>query len=145
MGKVINPTLKRYTFAKFFAILQKEWPVCSVFCFVSSCIEANTMFSFINWYKEANLLPTIDYWSHFAEVTECLLMFLLNALLDLTPELDVFCRSFATQNTSVSLHSYLTYQINFPPPYPGNYIFNPPCHPSFISTHPSSIRKSTVD
>ena len=112
--------MKGYTYAKFFAILQKEGTVCSVFYFVSSCIEANTMFPFISWYKEANLLPTIDYCSHFAEVTECLLMFLLNALLDLTAEPDVFCRSFATQNTSVSLHSILTYQINFPSPYPGN-------------------------
>ena len=45
-------------------------------------------------------------------------MFLLNALLDLTPEPDVFCRSFATQNASVSLHSILTYQINFLHPTP---------------------------
>ena len=33
---------------------------------------------------------------------------------DLTDELDVFCRSFATQNTSI-----LMYQIKFPPPHPG--------------------------
>ena len=35
---------------------------------------------------------------------ECLL-FLLNVLLDPTDELDVFCRSFAIQNTSASLYS----------------------------------------
>ena len=39
---------------------------------------------------------------------ECLLMFLLNVLLDFTDELDVFCRSFATQNTSASFYSILT-------------------------------------
>ena len=42
-------------------------------------------------------------------------MFLLNVLLDLTDELDVFCWSFAIQNTSVSLYSILTY----PTPNPG--------------------------
>ena len=52
------------------------------------------------------------------EVIECLLMFLLDVLLDLTDELDVFCSSFATQNTQDSLYSILTYQIIFPPPSP---------------------------
>ena len=52
------------------------------------------------------------------EVIECLLMFLLDVLLDLTDELDVFCSSFATQNTQDSLYSILTYQIIFPPPPP---------------------------
>ena len=46
----------------------------------------------------------------------CLLMFLLNALLDLTDEVDVFCQSFVTQNTSATLYSILTCQIKFPPP-----------------------------
>ena len=57
--------------------------------------------------------------THFAEVIECLLMFLLNVLVDFTDELDVFCQSFATQNTSASLYSILTYQIKFPLPQPG--------------------------
>ena len=51
-------------------------------------------------------------------------MFLWNVLLDLTEELDVFCRSVATQNSSGSLYSILTYQIKFPPPRPGYNIFN---------------------
>ena len=59
-----------------------------------------------------------NYWRHFAEVIECFLMFLRNVLLDLTDQLDVFCQSFATQNTSTSLYSILTYQIKFPPPPP---------------------------
>ena len=46
-------------------------------------------------------------------------MFLLNVLIDLTAELDVFCRSFATQNTSASFYSILMYQIKFPPPHRG--------------------------
>ena len=45
-------------------------------------------------------------------------------LLDLTDELDVFCPSFVTQNSSASLYSILTYQIIFPPPHPGYSIFN---------------------
>ena len=56
-------------------------------------------------------------------------MFLLNVLLDLTDELDVFCRSFATQNTSASLYSILTYQIKFPPPHLGYLTFNFPTPP----------------
>ena len=55
--------------------------------------------------------------SHFAEGIECLLMFLLNVLLDLADELDVLCRSFGTQNTSASLYSILTYQIKFHSPH----------------------------
>ena len=39
--------------------------------------------------------------------------------LDLADELDVFYRTFATQNTSDTLNSILTYQIKFPPPHPG--------------------------
>ena len=35
--------LKQYTYADFSAISQKERPACSVFCFVSSCKEANTL------------------------------------------------------------------------------------------------------
>ena len=46
-------------------------------------------------------------------------MFLLNLLLDLTDELDMFCRSFAAQNTTAFLYSTLTYQKKFPPPHPG--------------------------
>ena len=46
-------------------------------------------------------------------------MFLLNVLLDLTDERDVFSQSFATQNNSASLYSILTHQIRFPPPHPG--------------------------
>ena len=47
-GKFPNQTnfLKQYTYADFFAISQKERPVCSVFYFVSSCKEAKT-FCFI--------------------------------------------------------------------------------------------------
>ena len=41
MGKDFNPSLKRYIYADFFAISQKEWPVCSVFCFAGSCKEVN--------------------------------------------------------------------------------------------------------
>ena len=40
-------------------------------------------------------------------------MFLLNVLLDLTDELNEFCRSFAIKNTLASLYSILAYQINF--------------------------------
>ena len=43
--------LKKYTYADFFPILQKERPDCIVFCFLSL-------------YKEANLLPIIDLISH---------------------------------------------------------------------------------
>ena len=57
--------------------------------------------------------------SHSAEVIECLLMFLLNVLLDLTDELDVLCQSFAAQNTLGSLCSILTNQIKFPLAHPG--------------------------
>ena len=64
--------------------------------------------------------------SHFAEVFECLLLFLLNMLIDLTDELDVLCRSLAT---SASLYSILTNQIKFPPPQPGYQIFNFPTTP----------------
>ena len=39
MGNVFIPSLKRYTYADFFAISQKWWPVCRVFCFASSCKE----------------------------------------------------------------------------------------------------------
>ena len=56
---------------------------------------------------------------HFAEVIECLLMFLLNMLLDLTDERDVFYGSFATENTSASLYSIFLYHIKLPPPHPG--------------------------
>ena len=35
-----------------------------------------------------------NYSPHFTEVNECLLMFLLNVLLDLTDELEVFDRLF---------------------------------------------------
>ena len=69
-----------------------------------------------------------NYWPHFAEVIECLLMFLLNVLFDLTYELDVFCLAFAIQNTPDSLYSNLTYQIKFPPPHPSNQSFSSP-HP----------------
>ena len=37
--------LKQYTCADLFAISQKEWPICSGFCLVSSCKEASTLFS----------------------------------------------------------------------------------------------------
>ena len=60
-----------------------------------------------------------NYRHHFAEVIECWLMFLLNVLFDLTDELDVFCRLYASQNTSTSLYSILTYQIKFPPSHSG--------------------------
>ena len=46
-------------------------------------------------------------------------MFLLNVLLEITDELDVFCQSFATQNTSTSLYFVLTYQLKFSPPHSG--------------------------
>ena len=59
-----------------------------------------------------------NYWPHLADVIECLLKFLLNVLLDLTDKLDVFCESFVTQNTSASLYSISTYQINLPQPHP---------------------------
>ena len=36
--------LKQYTCADLFAISQKEWPICSGFCLVSSCKEASTLF-----------------------------------------------------------------------------------------------------
>ena len=73
--------------------------------------------------------------SHFAKVIEGSLMFLLNVLLDLNDELDVVCRSFATQNTSASFYSISTYQIKFYLPHPGYPIFNFPSPPSsFILT-----------
>ena len=59
LEKVFNPSLKRYTFADFFAILQKDRPVGSVFCFASQCKETNTVF-FVSQYKEVNLLPIND-------------------------------------------------------------------------------------
>ena len=68
--------------------------------------------------------------SHFAEVFECLLLFLLNMLIDLTDELNVLCRSLAT---SASLYSILTNQIKFPPPQLGYQIF------SFPTTHPPPL------
>ena len=82
-----------------------------------------------------------NYWPQFAEVIECLLMFLLNVLFDLTYELDVFCLAFAIQNTPDSLYSNLTYQIKFPPPHPSNQSFSSPhlppppvySNPSFYS------------
>ena len=46
-----------------------------------------------------------NYWPHFAEEAQRLLMFLLNVLVDLTDKLDVFCPSFATQNTPTTLYS----------------------------------------
>ena len=56
-------------------------------------------------------------------------MFLLNVLLDLTDELDVFCQSFAIQITSASLYSILAYQIKYllhPTPDIKFSIFQPP-------------------
>ena len=53
-------------------------------------------------------------------------MFLLNVLLDLTDEIDVFWQSFATQNTSASLCSILMYQIKYSPHHPGYFQF--PCY-----------------
>ena len=48
------------------------------------------------------------------------LLFLLNVLLDLTDELDVFWRSFAASSKHFSFFVfYLAYQINFPLPHPG--------------------------
>ena len=35
--------LKQYTCADLFVISQKEWPICSGFCFVSLCEEASTL------------------------------------------------------------------------------------------------------
>ena len=35
--------LKQYTYAAIFAISQKERPICILFCFLSSCKEANTL------------------------------------------------------------------------------------------------------
>ena len=81
--------------------------VCSVFCFASLRKEANTAFCFYKLVWRSQLIAS--YWTHFAELIECLLMFLLNVLLDLTDALDVLCRSFATQNSSASLNSTLTY------------------------------------
>ena len=62
-------------------------------------------------------------------------MFLFNFLLDLTDELDMFCRTFAAQNTSAFLYSTRTYQTEFPPPHPGYEIPPPFPHlfqPSFL-------------
>ena len=78
--------------------------------------QANKFFDF---FLTQNILFPHFYWPHFAEVMESLLMFLLNVLLDLTDELDVFCRSFAIQNTSASLYSIWTYQIKLSPPHCG--------------------------
>ena len=80
--------LKQYTCVDFFAISQKEPPVCSVFCFVSLCKKANTFIFCLEVSIEANLLPIIDL---ILQKQSCLLMFLLNVLLDLTDELDLFC------------------------------------------------------
>ena len=55
-----------------------------------------------------SILPVLKcFYLNFAEVIECLLMFLLHELLDLTDELDVLYRSFvirSTLNTSPSLY-----------------------------------------
>ena len=83
--------LKQYTCVDFFAISQKEPPVCSVFCFVSLCKKANTFIFCLEVSIEANLLPIIDL---ILQKQSCLLMFLLNVLLDLTDELDLFCWLF---------------------------------------------------
>ena len=42
----------------------------------------------------------------------------------LTAELDVFCRSFATQDNSAPFYSILMYQIKFPPPHLSYEIFH---------------------
>ena len=44
---------------------------------------------FISSYKEANLLH--NYWPHFTQIIEYLLMLLLSILVDLTDDFDVFC------------------------------------------------------
>ena len=62
-----------------------------------------------------SILSVLECLSNFAEVIECLLMFLLNMLLDVTDEFDVFRRSFVTQNTSTFLYTVLTYETRFRP------------------------------
>ena len=116
MGQVFNLGLKRYTSADFFAIPQKEWP--SVVCFVLKVHARKPTQCFV-LYVSVKKPTYFQLLTHFAEVIECLLMFLLNVLVDFTDELDVFCQSFATPNTSASLYSILTYQIKFPLPQPG--------------------------
>ena len=42
----------------FFARSQKEWPVCSLFCFATSCKDVNTIFRFFSTLDI--LIPTIN-------------------------------------------------------------------------------------
>ena len=63
MGKVFNPSLKRYTYTDLFVILQKEWPICSVFCFASSWKEPNTVFCFVSCIKKPTYCQLLT-WFH---------------------------------------------------------------------------------
>ena len=62
-----------------------------------------------------------SYLPHFAEVIECWLMVFIECV---AWSFWKRCWSFVTQNTSASLYSISMYQIKFPPPHLGYYIFN---------------------
>ena len=114
-GKVSTRIWKDILMLTFLQSRKRNDP--SVVCFVLQVFARKpTQGFFCKLVQRSQLIA--NYWPHFAEVIECLLMFLLNVLLDLNDELDLFCRSFAIQNIPASLHSILTYQIKFPPPHP---------------------------
>ena len=71
---------------------QKEW---RAFCKFVQRSQHSVLFCKLVWRSQL----IANYLLHFVQVIECLLMFLFRVLLDLTDEIDVFCRSFANQNT----------------------------------------------
>ena len=84
-----------------FASLCKKDQQSVLFCKVS--IEKATYFQLLTSFRRSN---------------EMFVDAFIECDIDHAGELDVFCRSFAIQNTSASLYSILIYQIKFPPPKP---------------------------
>ena len=86
--------LKQYNYASFFAISQKEWPVCTVFCFVSSWKEATNTLGFV-FEVSIKKLTYHQLLTTFSRSTRMLVnVILLNVFLNLIDELDVFFWSF---------------------------------------------------
>ena len=56
-GKFSTQTnfLKQYTYADFFGISQREWPICNVFCFLRLFKESMTFYFVFKLYKVAYL------------------------------------------------------------------------------------------
>ena len=74
MGKVLNSSLKRYTYANFFAILQKEWPVCSaLFCKFIQRSQHSILYSSIKKPTDCQLLTSFrrSNWTFVDVFTEC--------------------------------------------------------------------------